>query len=267
MTALASVFDPTPLVANGQRGVASAADTRQNQGAWKYAMEQAQLAEWFKPQPASSSASDRQQPNSTAAGRLWAHSAPARAQASLNDATAERQTKPRPNLQPDPSPSTWTANLLRPPAPRSFAVQSRAAAAAYAADVFQPTPSAASLGVAPLHGTGVGSASPDSAIVERTFGPPPLESNLSPLDEMRIHVELAEEGARVWLGLDAARLADLPGLTRQLEQWLRASGTRLATLVCNGRAVYPLQETDRARPRVINPFGQVWERYQQGENP
>ncbi|MGE4244221.1 hypothetical protein [Ramlibacter sp.] len=59
----------------------------------------------------------------------------------------------------------------------------------------------------------------------------------SPRDAVRIHVDLAPEGARAWLGLDAAHLPLLPVLVRHLSQQLGAAGLRLATLTCNGRPV------------------------------
>lgn len=54
---------------------------------------------------------------------------------------------------------------------------------------------------------------------------------------VRIHVDITAEGARVWLGVDADRLAAIPALARYLEQRLRAGGLRLAALICNGRPV------------------------------
>lgn len=54
---------------------------------------------------------------------------------------------------------------------------------------------------------------------------------------MRVHVAWSEQGASVWLGVNHERLASLPALARQLDQWLLASGVKLASLVCNGRTI------------------------------
>lgn len=63
----------------------------------------------------------------------------------------------------------------------------------------------------------------------------------APVDEaaaaMRVHVDWSEQGANVWLGVNHERLASLPGLARQLDQWFLASGVKLASLVCNGRTI------------------------------
>ena len=62
-------------------------------------------------------------------------------------------------------------------------------------------------------------------------------SSAPPNPPVRIHVEWAEQGARVWLGVDGDESAVLPEIRRQLDRMLSESGHQLLSLVCNGRTV------------------------------
>lgn len=67
--------------------------------------------------------------------------------------------------------------------------------------------------------------------------PPGNATDDEAVTAMRVHVDWSEQGASVWLGVNHERLASLPALARQLDQWFLASGVKLASLVCNGRTI------------------------------
>lgn len=62
-------------------------------------------------------------------------------------------------------------------------------------------------------------------------------ANANPNPKIRVHVDWTEEGVRVWLGVDHDAEAALPQVQRQLDRVLAESGSRLLSLVCNGRPV------------------------------
>jgi len=64
----------------------------------------------------------------------------------------------------------------------------------------------------------------------------PNSNELAP--PVRVHVDWSDQGARIWLGVDPERMESVPALARHLDQWLAASGVKLAALVCNGRTIY-----------------------------
>jgi hypothetical protein len=73
--------------------------------------------------------------------------------------------------------------------------------------------------------------------------PVKADKNVETAAPLRVHVDLSNQGASVWLGVDGDLIGSVPGLVRHLDRWLAASGVRLAALVCNGRMVNPNQST------------------------
>jgi hypothetical protein len=79
----------------------------------------------------------------------------------------------------------------------------------------------------------------------------PGRPGAEPGEPVRWHVEPSEGGLRVWLGADPDPTLPLDRLIEpilaELHRWAGARGTRLASLVCNGRTVWARagDETDR----------------------
>ncbi|WP_005034712.1 hypothetical protein [Holophaga foetida] len=65
--------------------------------------------------------------------------------------------------------------------------------------------------------------------------PPAAEP--SPEVPVRLHVEWADEGIRVWIGTRLGQPDQMEQLTLHLQQWFASQGQSLASLVCNGRPV------------------------------
>ena len=89
----------------------------------------------------------------------------------------------------------------------------------------------------PLQDRVAGNANEPPAHISRVT-PAKFSNSNEPAPPVRVHIDWTDQGARVWLGVDPARMESVPGLARHLDQWLAASGVKLAALVCNGRTIY-----------------------------
>jgi hypothetical protein len=54
---------------------------------------------------------------------------------------------------------------------------------------------------------------------------------------VRMHVQWDPDGARVWIGVDAAQASRTPELAGLVVRWLTGQGHRVQRVVCNGKAV------------------------------
>ncbi|MGC3998553.1 MAG: hypothetical protein QM767_14250 [Anaeromyxobacter sp.] len=84
-------------------------------------------------------------------------------------------------------------------------------------------------------------------------GPAQPQQGGEKAEPIRWHAEWTEEGVRVWVGADRDAGAPLEQLTAQLltalQRWAQAQGTRLLSLVCNGREVHAdLRAREQPRP-------------------
>jgi hypothetical protein len=77
-------------------------------------------------------------------------------------------------------------------------------------------------------------------------------------EPLRIHAEWSDEGLRLWLGLDARAAPpapDVEALLHELRRRVETSGTRLVSLVCNGRPVLDARAAGptRSNGQVVPP--------------
>lgn len=74
-------------------------------------------------------------------------------------------------------------------------------------------------------------------------------------EPLRVHAEWSDDGLRLWLGVDAdvAPAAQLVAMSRELDERLAAFGRRLYSVVCNGRAVWPIAGGPRASRAAAAP--------------
>lgn len=66
----------------------------------------------------------------------------------------------------------------------------------------------------------------------RNFGPAPEKFDADPVRATALWLA---DGVRLWIGADAAAVADVAPALRQVEIWLRSQGVRLLGVTCNGR--------------------------------
>jgi hypothetical protein len=69
---------------------------------------------------------------------------------------------------------------------------------------------------------------------------------------VRVHVEGDESQSTVWLGVDAAALAQLPGLATAVRRWLMNAGYGTPSWICNGQPMSADQITEGAQPDIAD---------------
>jgi hypothetical protein len=110
-------------------------------------------------------------------------------------------------------------------------------AMAVQADVGLWKPGAASRAEPASHATALDAEV--SAVLAASLSSPARSRDRQP---PRVHADAAEEGVRVWVGADRKDALALERSTTALVQllgrWAAARGTRLVSVVCNGRALF-----------------------------
>ncbi|HEX7638415.1 MAG TPA: hypothetical protein VF457_08470 [Burkholderiaceae bacterium] len=163
-----------------------------------------------------------------------------------------------PVVSADPAPAAMRralATALEAWLGRPVAVDAGAVAAEPPPDVGALPPAPPVQG--PLHAGGESSgeleAADESASRAAGESAAPHAEDSRDRDPLRVHAEWSDAGVRVWLGADAQGQDQVAAATRQLQEWLSAQGTRLLSVVCNGRSVWPVPGSLRPSPSASDP--------------
>ncbi|RKP48420.1 hypothetical protein [Trinickia fusca] len=266
--------DPVRRTAAGEYTAANERSVAEHDLVWRQTMEQAELEGWFKPaEPAA-----REMP--TAPAQLPMRMAQQSAYTSAAG-TSMPAAGGWPANRTSASPFADAAQryaLASVPGVRTAtgaAVPSSAMRESVAPSVSQPSseepmsiasarmpmPSLVALReslahIADIELTQVPDASDRTSSAEHLAStlPPSIGSDAEDPPAVRLHAEWSADGVRVWLGADRGEPVPLAALVNGLHSWLAGQRTRLLSVVCNGRLVWPAPAADAAHRREAASF-------------